>query len=253
MGALCSALSIFVAPGTTHAEEGQSISSQASDPTASLMSFQVQNFYTPNLHNTDEEQNIVQFRSAIPFTLGGINNIARLTLPYVTQSASGATGFGDATVFNLAAFDRNWGRVGVGAVALLPTGADGVSAEKWGIGPAFGFVARPSWGLAGLFNQNILTVAGNDDLPDINISTVQPILSASLGEGWSFGASDMTVVYDWDRSKFTSLPLGMKVSKLTKISGLPVQFQVSYERNFYDEGRGPKDTIGFTVKLLVPK
>ncbi|MDJ0859615.1 MAG: hypothetical protein QNJ03_11080 [Dinoroseobacter sp.] len=217
------------------------------------MSFQFQDFYAFNLHNSDQSQNILQFRAAIPFNLGGVNNIARLTLPSFTESASGETGLGDATLFNLAAFDQSWGRYGVGLVALLPTGADGLSAEKWGLGPALGFVARPSWGLAGLFNQNILTVAGDDDRPDVNISTLQPIVSVGLSEGWSVGTSDMTFAYDWDRDEFTSLPLGVKVSKLTKIADRPVQWQLSYERNFYDEGTGPKDTIGFTIKLLVPK
>jgi hypothetical protein len=42
----------------------------------------------------------------------------------------------------------------------VPTGADGISAERWGLGPALGFTARPAWGLYGFFNQNIFTVAG---------------------------------------------------------------------------------------------
>lgn len=234
-------------------QEGQSLSSQASDPTASLMSFQLQNFYSPNLHNLRGTQNVVQFRIAIPFEINGISNIARLTLPGVTENEGGETGLGDATIFNLLAFDRDWGRVGVGAVALLPTGKDGVSAEKWGLGPAFGFVARPSWGLAGLFNQNILTVAGDDDRPDVNISTLQPIINISLEHGWSIGTSDMTFTYDWDRNELTSVPLGVKISRLTKLGGHPVQWQLSYERNFYDTAVAPQDTIGFTVKLLVPK
>jgi hypothetical protein len=232
---------------------GQSLDSQASDPTASLMSLQLQDFYSPNLYNTDADQNVLQFRSAIPFTLGGLNNIARITLPYVTDSASGRSGLGDATLFNLTAFDRSWGRFGVGAVVLLPTGEDGLSAEKWGLGPAFGFVARPSWGLVGLFNQNIVTVAGDDTRPDVNISTVQPILNYPLSNGWSIGVSEMTFVYDWDAAAFTSIPLGVKVAKLAKVGGRPMQFQLTYERNFYDEGFGPQDTIGLTVKLLVPK
>lgn len=186
-------------------------------------------------------------------SVGGISNFARLTLPSVTYNSNGDTGIGDATLFNLAAFDRSWGRYGIGVVALLPTGADGVSAEKWGLGPALGFVARPGWGLARLFNQNILTVAGDNTRPDVNISTLQPIVSYTLGQGWSVGTSDMTVVYDWDRSEFTSLPIGLKVSKLTKLGGVPVQWQLSYERNFYDTGTGPQDTIGLTAKLLVPK
>lgn len=244
---------LFLLPAQSFGQESQSLQSQASDPTASLMSFQIQDFWSPTLHNSDGDLNVVQLRGAIPFTIGGVNQIARLTLPYVTESASGQTGLGDATLFNIAAFDRSWGRFGVGAVALLPTGADGVSAEKWGLGPALGFTARPDWGLYGLFNQNIFTVAGDDDRPDVNISTLQPILNVPLGNGWAVGVSEMVFVYDWDRDEFTSIPLGAKVSKLTQISGRPVQFQLSYERNFYDEGTGPKDTIGFTVKVLVPK
>jgi hypothetical protein len=235
------------------AQAEQTLDSKASDPTASLMSFQFQNFYSYRLHNDPGTQNQFQFRSAIPFTLGGVNNIARLTLPYVTSNDVGATGLGDATLFNLAAFDRSWGRFGVGAVALLPTGADGVSAEKWGLGPAFGFVARPGWGLVGLFNQNVFTVAGDDDRPDVNISTLQPILSVPLGNGWSVGTSEMTFVYDWDRSEFVSLPVGVKVAKLSKLGAVPVQYQMNLERNFYDEGRGPEDTLGLTLKILLPR
>ena len=231
----------------------QSVDSQASDPTASIMSFQVQNFYAPNLHNSTASTNQVLFRSAIPFQFAGLNNIARLTVPYVSSNAAGRSGFGDATLFNLTTLDRSWGRFGLGVVALLPTGANGISAEKWGLGPAAGFVAQKKWGLFGLFNQNILTVAGDNTRPDINISTLQPILNLQLSDGWSVGVSDMTFVYDWDRGQFTSLPLGMKVSKLTKISGHPVQWQLSYERNFYDTGTGPQDTIGLTAKLLIPK
>lgn len=248
------ALFFAIAPFIASAQQGgQSLGSQASDPTASLMSFQLQNFYSPTRHNTSGTSNVTQFRAAIPFQIGGINNIARLTVPTVTQSTGGQTGFGDATLFNLAAFDRSWGRFGVGVVALLPTGASGISAEKWGLGPAMGFVARPKWGLAGVFNQNIFTVAGDDDRPDVSLSTLQPILSYSLGQGWSIGTSDMTVVYDWNRSEFTSIPVGLKVSKFTKPGGVPVQWQLSYERNFYDTGTGPQDTIGLTAKLLVPK
>ena len=233
--------------------QDQSLQSQASDPTASLMSFQFQDFYTPDLHGSSGEQNVLQFRTAIPFEVGGINNIARLTLGYATDTASGDRGLLDATFFDLAAFDRPWGRFGVGAVALLPTGSSDLSAEKWGLGPALGFVARPDWGLFGAFNQNIFTVAGDDDRPDVNISTVQPIVNVPVGKGWSVGASDMTFVYDWDGNEFTSIPLGVKVSKLLKVGGRPWQVQASYEHNFYDDRVGPEATFGLTLKLLVPK
>lgn len=230
----------------------QSLGQKANDPTASLMAFQLQNFYSPSLHNSSEDRNLLQFRAAVPYELGGTSNIARLTLPYFTDTATGVSGTGDATLFNLTTFDRPWGRLGAGVVALLPTGASGLSAEKWAVGPAVGGIAQAPWGLWGAFSQNLFTVGGDDAKPDVNISTIQPILTVSLENGWALGTSEMTFTYDWDRDEFISIPLGIQVSKLVTAGRLPVQFLLSYEHNFYDDGTGPEDTIGFTVKLLVP-
>lgn len=240
------------AGGSASAKENE-LAKAANDPTASLMAFQLQNFYSPALHNSDEDRNMTQFRAAIPYELFGTNNIARLSLPYFTDTASGATGLGDATIFNLTTFDRSWGRIGVGAVGLIPTGADGVSAEKWGLGPAAGFITQQDWGLAGVFNQNIFTVGGDDAFDDVNVSIIQPIVNKRLGKGWAIGTSEMNITYDWDAGEFTSLPVGVSVSKLTKGAGVPIQYIAAYERDFYDEGMGPKDTISLTAKLLLPK
>lgn len=93
---------------------GQSLEQAASDPTASLMSVQIQNLYSGDYHKlSNENSNTVQLRSAIPFQAFGIDNIARVTLPAVTEGPNG-TGVGDMTVFDLAAFNQSWGRWGPG-------------------------------------------------------------------------------------------------------------------------------------------
>ncbi|MDW4551284.1 hypothetical protein R5H32_18155 [Defluviimonas sp. D31] len=252
---LAGCLSIaLAAPGGAFAQEqGQSLESAANDPTASITAYQFSDIYTPSYHNSTADGNTLQFRMAYPFRLGDLNNIFRITVPYISDSPSGASGLSDITIFNLATFDRSWGRFGVGAVALLPTGASGLSTEKWGLGPAAGFVAQQPWGSLGLFNQNIFTVAGKSSFPDVNISIIQPILNASLDNGWSIGTSEMTITYDWDRNEFISLPLGVAVKKLHRFDKTPVQFSLSYEHNFYDKSVAPKDTLNFTVKLLVPR
>lgn len=223
--------SLFLS-ASAFAQEGgsQSIEQAANDPTASLMSFQLQNFYSPNLHNQSGSGNVLQFRSAIPFQHGGYDNIARVTVPYVTKSRSGQEGLSDITVFNLVAFDRPWGRFGVGAVGLLPTGDRGLGAGKRALGPAFGFAARSDKLLWGVFNQNLVTVDERFDGRDVNISTIQPLYTVSLGDGWSTGVSEMTLVYDWNANKFKSLPLGIKISKLTRMGKVPIQFQATCAR-----------------------
>ena len=240
------------APAIAQDTGGQSLEQAANDPTASLMSVQIQDFYSFNRHNTDADGNIVQFRSAVPFKTFGYDNIARLTLPYATETPSGASGVLDTTIFNLTAFNRDWGRFGLGLVGLVPTGESGLGAGKWALGPAAGFAARNETVLWGLFNQNLFTVAEQFDGPYVNLSTLQPLFNYSLGGGWSVGVSEMTFVYNWDQSEFTSLPLGAKVSRLVRFGRTPVQFQASYEHNFYDEGFGPEDTLGLTVKVLLP-
>jgi hypothetical protein len=172
--------------------EGQSLEQAASDPTASLMSVQVQDLYSGDYHQLDDESsNTVLLRSAIPFQAFGLDNIARMTLPIVTGSPSGS-GVGDMTVFDLVAFDQPWGRWGAGAVMLLPIGSDGLSADKWAIGPAVGFTARQPGLLWGLFNQNLFSFAGSGQR-DVNISTIQPIFNIALPDKWSVGTSEMNL------------------------------------------------------------
>ena len=244
---------LLLTASISQAEDGQSLEQAASDPTASLMSVLLQNIHTSSFHNRDDaDANTFQFRSAVPFSTGNLDHIARLTLPYVTDSVTGDSGFGDATLFDLIVFDKDWGRWGAGAVTLLPTGSSDISAEKWGIGPAFGFVAQFPGMIAGIFNQNIFSFAGEDDRPDVDISIIQPIIDYALPNQWSIGASEMTITYDWNSNEWISLPLGIKVSKLTKPGGQPIQFSLSYEHNFQDDFNGPETTYNFTAKFLFP-
>lgn len=231
--------------------DSQSLEQAASDPTASLLSVQFQNVYVGAYHNLDDEAgNTLLLRSAIPFQAFGVNNIARVTLPIVTASPNG-NGVGDMTLFDLAAFDASWGRWGAGAVMLVPVGTDGLSADKWAIGPALGFTARQPGLLWGLFNQNLFSFAGSGQ-QDVNVSLIQPILNYSLPDKWSIGTSDMTMTYDWERRSWTALPLGIKLAKLTKVGGQSVQFAGSYEYNFADEFIAPEWSVNFTIKLLFP-
>ena len=245
----------FAAPALAQEAGGnENLSQAANDPTAPLMAFQFQDSYSPSVYNTDgAAQNFLQFRAAIPFELWGLQNIFRVTVPYFTETPSGNTGLSDTVLFDLVTFDRSWGRFGVGAVGLLPTGAEGLSAEKWGIGPAVGFTAKSGKLLWGLFNQNIFSFAGNSAMPDVNSSILQPIATLGLGNGWSTGLSEMSITYDWNRNAWVSLPLGVKLSKLQRFGTTPVQFTAQYEHNFAQDFTTPEDLYSFTVKFLMPK
>lgn len=240
------------AAAVTHAE--QSLEQAASDPTASLMSLQVSDWATYRYHNGDADDNSVVLRAAVPFKIGEQKHIMRVTAPFITNSPVLDNGLSDVTLFDLAVFDQSWGRFGVGLVALLPTGGSKRGAEKWGLGPALGFVAQEPGFMWGLFNQNVFTVAGEDKRSNVSVSTLQPIFNYKLGGGWSTGASEMQIAYDWDKRAWSSLPLGLAINKLERFSQStpPVQFSIQYEHNYADQGLTPSDTLRFTAKLLLP-
>lgn len=248
-------LALLLAMRPADAVEGsQSLEQAANDPTASLMSVQVQEIYTGDYHKLDEEDgNSVLLRSAVPFKLGKLDNIARATLPIVTDSPSGKSGLGDLVLFDLVVFNESWGRWGVGPVMLFPTAShDELGSQKWAAGPAVGFVVRQSGLMWGLFNQNLFSYAGDGDREDVDISILEPIINYSLPDQWSLGTSEMNITYDWEAGEWSALPLGIKLSKLLRFGKLPVQLSGAYEYNFQNDRVSPEWTFNFTAKFLFP-
>jgi hypothetical protein len=246
-----------VGQSTAHAEEPlstEALAAQATDPTASLMSFQLNNWYTPSFRDIDGSSNQVVFRTALPFELAGTHHIFRLTAPYVTSSPSGADGFADLTVFDLMTFDRDWGRFGIGISGTLPTGADGLTLDKWTAGPAFGFVnssvKRMNWGL---FVQTFFSYAGDDDASDVGIVNVQPVLSYQLGKGRSLSVGNSAFVYDTENSSWSSLMLGVNYGFIVGWKGQKWRpnFEVNYD--FKDDRGNQEWVLRAGVALLVPR
>jgi len=232
---------------------GQSLDQAADDPTASLMSVQWADWYTARFHGiSGEDANTMVMRAAVPFATGELSHIFRATVPFVTDHPVLDTGLSDITLFDLVVFNESWGRWGVGPVVLLPAGGSSRGSEKWAAGPAVGFTAHQGKLLYGLFNQNLFSFAGDDARTDISASILQPIVSYGLGGGWSVGASEMTVTYDWEGARWSSLPLGAKVAKMLTFGGTPVQVSLQYEHDFADDAVGPADTIRLTFKFLFP-
>ena len=58
------------------------LAAKATDPTASLMSFQLYDWFTPSYRDVDGSTNQIVFRAAIPFSVAGTSHIFRVTQPY---------------------------------------------------------------------------------------------------------------------------------------------------------------------------
>ena len=62
----------------------------------------------------------------------------------------------------------------------------------------------------------------------------------------------MNFTYDWNQGGWTTLPLGVKLSRLTRFGDTPVQFSGAFEYNFQDDYVGAQWTINLTAKFLFP-
>jgi hypothetical protein len=256
LGALLAAGCTSLGIGPALAQQDSSVdelAAQATDPTASLMSFQLNDWYTANFHGIDDSLNQVVFRAAIPFTLGETKQIFRITQPYVTSSPSGATGFADTTIFDLVVFGAPWGRWGVGISGTLPTGQDGLTTDKWTAGPALGFVNSSSkqynWGL---FAQTFFSFAGKDSAPNVGLINLQPIFSYQLGEGRSLSLGNSALVYDTEKSRWASLNTGINYGQVVTFAGHKWRPNAEVDYDFKDDYGNPKWTIRASIVLLLP-
>ena len=229
------------------------LAAKATDPTASLMSLLLNDWYTANFHGLDDSANQIVFRAAIPFALGGTNHIFRITQPYVTSLPSGATGLADTTVFDLMVFNQPWGRWGVGFAGTFPTGRDGLSTDKWTLGPAAGFVnssaRQVNWGL---FAQTFFSFAGKSEAADVGIINLQPIFSYQLGGGRSLSLGNSALIYDTEKARWASLNLGVNYGQIVTFAGHKWRPNVEVDYDFKDDVGNPRWTIRAGIVLLLP-
>lgn len=238
---------VFSADAREENRGGEDLSSQASDPTASLMAFNFQGIYTDGFHGPSnglpDDQLTFQFRPVIPFTVLDQPNILRMTMPYQT-GGRGEEGFGSLSIFDLMVFPEAWGRWGIGPVMSIDTTGD--APDDFVLGPAVGGVANLSKRLkVGLFNQNVLW-------SDTAVSQIQPIVAYQLGDGWSISTGDMQFTYDWEADRWVNVPIGLQLGKVTKLGDLPVRLAVNPQYNLKDDPGLPEWSFTFTFTPLFP-
>ncbi len=242
------ALSFVVQSATVLADDGaDQLSRQATDPTASLMAFNfignyVGDYYGPS-GGEDDHTFEVSFRPVIPFNAFGQSNILRLTMPYIA-SGRGDKGLGDITLFDLIVVNESWGRWGVGPVMTFASNDD--APDDFVIGPALGGVWQYSKVLnVGLFNQNVFG-------SDTSISQLQPVIAYQLGNGWSLSAGDLQFVYDWQDSRWLSVPMGIQIGKVMRLGEQALRCAFAPQYNLVDHDGLDRWNLQFTFTILVP-
>jgi hypothetical protein len=141
---------------------------------------------------------------------------------------------------------------GLGAAVLLPTASDALGAKKWAIGPTGGVFRDSGPWTTGVLANHVWSVAGSSDGRSISSTFLQPIVSYTAGEAWTY-TLQTEATYDW-RVKQWSVPIEASVAKLARFGGEHVNLEAGVHYWAASPESGPKGWgFAFTTTLLFSK
>lgn len=145
--------------------------------------------------------------------------------------------------------------VGFGPYLEFPTnsGPDNrLGTDNWSAGPAFvAMQINGPWVYGGLVTH-LWSYHGSD--PEVNVTSVQPIINYNLADGWYFSSSPI-ISHDWtadDNQKWT-IPVGGGVGKVFKIGKQPINTSLRAYHNVEAPRDGSDWQLQFQVQFLFPK
>jgi len=256
------AIAAFAALPALAEDSEAEIAKKTQNPVASLTSVPLKLDYDRNigpLQQGDKYQLTVQ--PVIPFSIGeNWNLISRTLVPLVDQKnvtpTSGTqSGVGDITpqfYFSPKAPTAGGWIWGVGPQALLRTGTDNLSSNKWGLGPTGVLLKQENGWTYGVLANHMWSVAGSSTANDISSTYVQPFLAYTTPKYTTYGINTEST-YNWKTSQW-SVPINATVTQMLKINGqlLTLQGGVRYWADS-PNGIGPKGWgFRFQATFLFP-
>jgi hypothetical protein len=144
---------------------------------------------------------------------------------------------------------------GLGVSVFLPTNTnDQLGSDKVSIGPVLSFVRRPRKLLYGFLVQNIWSIAGDQNEPDINQMILLYFINYNYSNGWYLTSSNF-ITANWKESNDNrwTVPIGIGIGKIIRIKHRHIDLKAQPYWLAEKPQFGPDWGVQFTIKLLFTK
>jgi hypothetical protein len=240
------------------AQTAEELAKKLSNPIASLISVPFQNNTDFGIGDLNATKNTLNIQPVIPIKMSdNLNLITRYIVPVISQYnitgvGESQFGLGDAVVSAFISPAESKITWGAGPVFLVPIGTDDyLTTKKFGIGPtAVALYQNKGWTFGGLVNQ-IWSVAGSDERPDVNQMFVQPFITYNWKSGAGVGAN-IEWTQNW-KSSTSVLWFNPIITAVTSLGEQKVQLAVGPRINLAAPDGGKADFgVRAVIVLLFP-
>ncbi len=245
----------------------------AQNPIASVISLPLQENWNFGIGAADRTQNVFNIQPVFPLGISkDWNLIMRFVTPIIYQPyavpvaqpsgppvlyQTGAYGLGDMEPqFYFSPKKHHTITWGAGPIFLVPTATYHLLGfEKFGLGPTFVALAQPKFGTIGVLVNNIWSVAGHSDRPNVNLFYLQPFLNYNLKHAWYLSLQTSGITANWANhgGPRWTVPIGGGPGRVWRIGQQAVNVQTFFFGNVVHPPNASPWTFRMAFTLLFPK
>jgi hypothetical protein len=242
-----------------YAQESQEeLAKAAQNPLANIMSFPFQNNtnfgYGPD---NDRSQNVLNIQPVIPLAGGRI--ITRTIVPILTQPDFAETSGSNTGLSNIqftAFYTPKSEKItwGVGPILSFPAPNEDFGSQKMSVGPSLVVLKTGKKWVYGALINNVFSVAGPSDAPDVNSFLAQVFVNYNMKKGLYLNTAPIfTANWEAEDGQQWTVPLGAGIGKIVKLGGkLPLNLQAGYYFNVVSPDFGPESQLRVQAVVMLP-